>query len=148
MRIAFICTGNSARSQMAEGFARKIAETLGLDLQVYSAGSNPATEINPLAIKVMKEKNIDISSQRPKGIEAIPYQDMDIVITLCDSAKQTCPVIPNAQMLHWDLPDPADYKGTEEERTEFFRKVRDEIEERVWDFLQSLQLRQRNSAKF
>ncbi|MFN0237398.1 arsenate reductase ArsC [Hydrogenobacter sp. Uz 6-8] len=147
MRIAFVCTGNSARSQMAEGFARRLVETLGMNFQVYSAGSDPAEEINPFAVQVMKEKGIDISSQRPKGLEAIPYQELDLVITLCNSARQTCPVVPGAQMIHWDLPDPAAYRGSEEEKLEFFRKVRDEIEERVWDCLQSLQLRQGNSAK-
>ncbi|MFN3472394.1 MAG: arsenate reductase ArsC, partial [Aquificaceae bacterium] len=79
MNIAFICTGNSARSQMAEAFARKIAEKLGMRLQIYSAGSNPAKEINPFAIEVMKEKNIDLSSQRPKSLEEIPYNKLDIV---------------------------------------------------------------------
>ncbi|MEJ7554495.1 MAG: arsenate reductase ArsC, partial [Aquificaceae bacterium] len=72
MKIGFICTGNSARSQMAEGFARRLAEILKINIQVYSAGSNPAKEINPLAIEVMREKGIDITSQRPKGLEAIP----------------------------------------------------------------------------
>ncbi|MCS6958295.1 MAG: arsenate reductase ArsC [Aquificaceae bacterium] len=147
MKIAFICTGNSARSQMAEGFAKRLAQTLGLNLQVYSAGSNPAEEVNPLAIKVMEERGIDISSQRPKGIEAIPYQELDVVVTLCDSARQTCPILPGAEMVHWDLPDPASHRGTEEERLEFFRRIRDEIEERVWDMVQSLQIRKGNSAK-
>jgi len=146
MKIGFICTGNSARSQMAEGFARRLAEILRINIQVYSAGSKPAKEINPLAIEVMREKGIDITSQRPKGLEAIPYGELDLVITLCDSAKQTCPVLPGSQMLHWDLPDPASFEGTIEEKLEFFRKVRDEIEERVWDLLQSLQLRKANSA--
>ncbi len=146
MKIAFICTGNSARSQMAEGFARRLAEVLGLSLQVYSAGSKPAEQINPLAVQVMQEKGIDISSQRPKGLEAIPYQELDLVITLCDSAKQTCPVVPEAQMFHWDLPDPAGFEGTLEERLEFFRKVRDEIEERVWDLLQSIQIRKGSAS--
>ncbi len=146
MKIGFICTGNSARSQMAEGFARRLAEILKINIQVYSAGSEPAKEINPLAIEVMKEKGIDITFQRPKGLEAIPYQELDLVITLCDSAKQTCPVLPGSKMVHWDLPDPASFEGTIEEKLEFFRKVRDEIEERVWDLLQSLQLRKTNSA--
>lgn len=146
MKIGFICTGNSARSQMAEGFARRLAEILKINIQIYSAGSKPAKEINPLAIEVMREKGIDITSQRPKGLEAIPYQELDLVITLCDSAKQTCPVLPESQMVHWDLPDPASFEGTIEEKLEFFRKVRDEIEERVWDLLQSLQLRKANSA--
>ncbi len=130
---------------MAEGFAKRLAEVLGLNIQVYSAGSNPAQEINPLAVEVMKEKGIELSSQRPKGLEAIPYRELDLVITLCDSARQTCPVVPGVQMIHWDLRDPAGFEGTLEERLEFFRRVRDEIEEKVWDLLQSLQLRKINS---
>ncbi|MFN3975983.1 MAG: arsenate reductase ArsC [Aquificaceae bacterium] len=141
MRIAFICTGNSARSQMAEAFARKIAEKLGMQLQIYSAGSNPAREINPFAIEVMKEKNIDLSSQRPKGLEEIPYNELDIVITLCDHARQSCPILPAKRYIHWDLPDPASFEGPPEAKREFFRKVRDSIEEKVWDLLQSLLLK-------
>lgn len=141
MKIAFICTGNSARSQMAEAFAKKIAERLGINLQIYSAGSNPAKEINPFAVEVMIEKNIDLSSQRPKGLEEIPYNYLDIVITLCDNAKQSCPNLPAKKHIHWDLPDPASFEGPPEAKREFFRKVRDNIEERVWDLLQSLRIK-------
>lgn len=139
MKIAFICTGNSARSQMAEAFAREISKRLGIKLQAFSAGSNPAKEINPFAVEVMKEKNIDISSQRPKGLEDIPYRDLDLVITLCDSARQSCPILPAQKHIHWDLPDPASFEGPPEAKREFFRKVRDQIEERIWDLLQGLQ---------
>ncbi len=139
MKLAFLCTGNSARSQMAEAFAKEIAKRIGLKLEIYSAGSNPAKEINPFAIEVMKEKNIDLSGQRPKGLEEIPYEDLDIVITLCDSARQSCPILPAQRHIHWDLPDPASFEGPIEAKREFFRKIRDIIEERVWDLLQSLQ---------
>ncbi|MFN3598695.1 MAG: arsenate reductase ArsC [Aquificaceae bacterium] len=141
MIIAFICTGNSARSQMAEAFAKIVASQLNLQLDIYSAGSQPAKEINPFALEVMAEKGIDISYQKPKGLESIPYEEVDIVITLCDSARQTCPIFPAQRHIHWDLPDPAAFEGSLEAKREFFRKVRDDIEERVWDFLQSLKVR-------
>ncbi|AAC06873.1 arsenate reductase ArsC [Aquifex aeolicus] len=138
MKIAFICTGNSARSQMAEGFAKYYAKKYGLDLEVYSAGSNPAKRIAPEAIKVMKEKGIDISAQYPKKLEDIPLNEMDLIITLCGGAKESCPTVPGARQEHWDLPDPAAYEGSEEERLEFFRKVRDEIEKRVIKLMEEL----------
>lgn len=139
MRLAFICTGNSARSQMAEAFAKRMGESLSLKLEVYSAGSNPAREINPFAIEVMREKGIDISSQKPKSLEDIPYENIDLVITLCDSARQSCPLLPAQKYIHWDLPDPAAFEGPPEAKKEFFRKIRDEIEKRVWDLLQRLE---------
>ncbi|MFN7064972.1 MAG: arsenate reductase ArsC [Aquificaceae bacterium] len=142
MRIVFICTGNSARSQMAEGFAKRVAEFLNIKMEVYSAGSDPAKEVNPFAIEVMQEKGIDISHQRPKGLEAIPYKEVDLVITLCDSAKQSCPIFPAQRHIHWDLPDPASFDGSPEAKREFFRRVRDEIERRVWDLLQGLRVRE------
>lgn len=142
MKIGFICTGNSARSQMAEGFAKEIANKLGLKLEVFSAGSKPASEVNPLSVEVMAEKGIDISCQKPKNLESIPYSELDLVVTLCDSAKNSCPTVPGKKMIHWDLQDPADFEGSLEKKRELFRKVRDEIEERMWDLLQSLQLRQ------
>ncbi len=139
MKVAFICTGNSARSQMAEAFAKQIGKILGLNIEIYSAGSNPAREVNPFAIEVMKEKGIDISFQKPKSLEQIPYENIDLVITLCDSAKQSCPVLPAQRQIHWDLPDPASFEGSPEAKREFFRKIRDDIEERIWDLLQGLQ---------
>ncbi|MFN3946720.1 MAG: arsenate reductase ArsC [Aquificaceae bacterium] len=141
MRIAFICTGNSARSQMAEAFAKVVANHLNMKLEVYSAGSQPAKEVNPFAVEVMAEKGIDISNHKPKGLEAIPYEEVDIVITLCDSARQTCPIFPAQRHIHWDLPDPAAFEGPIEAKREFFRKVRDDIEERVWDLLQGIKLK-------
>ncbi|MGC8852481.1 MAG: arsenate reductase ArsC [Hydrogenobacter sp.] len=138
MRIGFICTGNSARSQMAEGYAKHFAKLYGKDVEVYSAGSSPAKEVHPLAIRVMQEEGIDISSQHPKPIEAIPYDKLDIVITLCGDAKETCPYVPSARMDHWGLPDPAKAEGSEEERLKFFRKVRDKIKARVEELIRSL----------
>jgi len=139
IKIGFICTGNSARSQMAEGLAKYFIRKLGKEnVEVYSAGSNPAGYIHPLAIKVMHEKGIDISDQRSKSLEEIPVNELDYVITLCGDAAETCPVIPGANTLHWNLPDPAKAEGSEEEKLMVFRKIRDEIEKRVKELIESL----------
>ncbi|MEO2069333.1 MAG: arsenate reductase ArsC [Desulfurobacteriaceae bacterium] len=126
-KIAFICTGNSARSQIAEGLAKHLAELYGKEIEVYSAGSKPVGYIHPLAIKVMEEEGIDISSQCSKSLEEIPLSELDIVITLCGEAKEDCPVIPGVKLIHWGLPDPAKVEGTEEKRIEAFRKTKEEI---------------------
>ncbi|QER42842.1 arsenate reductase ArsC [Thermodesulfobacterium sp. TA1] len=131
MKIAFICTGNSARSQMAEGYAKHFANLYGVNVEVYSAGSKPEPVVNPLVIKVMAEDGIDITSQYPKSIEEIPLAEVDLVITLCGDAQETCPYFPAQKREHWGLDDPAKAKGTEEEKLGFFRKIRDEIKERV-----------------
>jgi arsenate reductase len=138
IKIGFICTGNSARSQMAEGFGKYYSEKLGKDLEVYSAGSNPSKYVHPLAIKVMAEKGIDISNNKSKSLNEIPLNELDYVITLCGDAAETCPVIPGANTQHWGLPDPAKAEGTEEEKLEAFRKIRDEIEKRVKDLISNL----------
>lgn len=83
MKIAFICTGNSARSQMAEGYAKYFARVYGKQVEVYSAGSSPSPSVHPLAVEVMREEGIDLSTQYPKTIESIPYKDLDLVITFC-----------------------------------------------------------------
>ncbi len=137
MKVAFICTGNSARSQMAEGFARYYAERLGKDVEVYSAGSSPSGYVHPLAVKVMEEKGIDISKNRSKHLEEIPLSELDYAVTLCDDAAESCPVIPGANTIHWGLPDPA--KEKEEERLEAFRRIRDEIESRVRKLMEDLE---------
>ncbi|GAB6066468.1 arsenate reductase ArsC [Aquifex pyrophilus] len=133
LKVGFICTGNSARSQMAEGFAKHYAKKLGKDVEVFSAGSNPAGYVHPLALKMMEEKGIDISSQFSKSLEEIPLNELDYVITLCGDANETCPVVPGAKKIHWPLPDPAK-EGTEEA----FREVRDEIERRILELLKNL----------
>lgn len=132
MKIAFICTGNSARSQIAEGFARHFAREMGKDVEVYSAGSQPAGYVHKLAIEVMKEVGIDISHHRSKSLEEIPLSDLDLVITLCDSAKNECPVVPGAKTEHWGIPDPAG-RGFYA-----FRWVRDEIGKRVKELIERL----------
>ena len=126
--ILFLCTANSCRSQMAEGFARKLA-TRGI--QIYSAGTEPKT-VHPLAIRVMKELRIDISDQRSKSLEQIPLDKIDLVVTLCGEAAESCPTLPKrTERLHWPLSDPALTKGNEETVLKIFREVRDEIRTRV-----------------
>lgn len=133
-RVLFLCTGNSARSQMAEGFLRHLA---GDRFEVFSAGVNP-TQVNPLAIKVMAKVGIDISKHRSKSATEFLGQNFDYVITVCDNVKQTCPVFPGKyQKIHWDLEDPAQAQGTEEEKLKVFRKIRDQIKENILDFLKA-----------
>lgn len=120
--ILFLCVANSARSQMAEGIARALAPT---DVKISSAGSQPA-KLNPLAIRAMAEVGIDISGHYSKSVNDIPPEDVDIVITLC--GEEACPVwLGKATRLHWGLPDPAYAGGTEAERLQAFRDVRDEL---------------------
>ena len=121
-KVLFLCTHNSARSQMAEGMLRHIA---GDRFEAMSAGTE-ATHVRPLAVRVMDEVGIDISGQGSKTLERYLGQPLDYVITLCDEANEACPFFPGArQRLHWSLPDPAAAEGTEEERLEVFRLVRD-----------------------
>ena len=123
-RVLFLCTHNSARSQMAEGFLRALA---GDRLEVQSAGTR-ATRIHPLAIQAMKEAGIDISSQRSKSVEEVG-EGWDVVVTVCDSS---CPVPPRSGLkLSWRFPDPSKASGDEEEQLAAFRKVRDGINSRV-----------------
>jgi len=127
-RVLFLCTGNSCRSQMAEGFLRHIA---GDRFEVFSAGVKP-TQVNPLAIKVMAEAGIDISKHRSKSAMEFLGQQFDYIITVCDNAKQTCPVSPGKhEKIHWDLEDPAEAQGSEEEWIVVFRKIRDEIRKKI-----------------
>ena len=131
-RILFLCTGNSARSQIAEGFLRHMA---GDKFQVYSAGVKP-TQINPLAIKVMAEVGVDISEHRSKSAMEFIGQEFDYVVTVCDNAKQTCPVFPgHYEKLHWSLDDPAEAEGSEEDKLKVFRKIREEIKDNVLVFI-------------
>ena len=127
MRILFLCIGNSCRSQMAEGFARQLLK--GWD--IWSAGTRPAERVHPLAVQVMAEKGVDISTQYPKTISDVP-RPVDVVVTLCGEAAEECPTFPGAGATeHWGLPDPARATGTPEEVLEIFREVRDEIERRL-----------------
>ncbi|NPA51430.1 MAG: arsenate reductase ArsC [Aquificae bacterium] len=133
--IGFICTGNSARSQIAEGFARYYTDKYKRPIEIYSAGSNPTGYIHKLAIEVMKEKGIDISKQKSKSIKDIPYKNLDIIVTLCSEASETCPNFSNQKVLHWNLLDPASYRASKTKQLEIFRYVRDIIEEKVKDLI-------------
>ena len=137
MKIMFICTGNSARSQMAEGLARKLSKG---SREVYSAGLDPKG-VNPHAIKAMKEIGIDITGQRSKEVDSSLMSQMDVIVTLCDQAKERCPVTPpHIKTYHWSLPDPAFFSGTEKEIMAQFGKIRDEISELVKKLLQEYQV--------
>jgi len=126
-RILILCTGNSCRSQMAEGFWKSFDK----ELEVFSAGTKPAERVNPKAIKVMNEVGIDISRGKPENVEKYLDQSFDYVITVCDNAKETCPIFLGdvKHQLHIGFEDPAEATGTEEEILSVFRKVRDEIKE-------------------
>lgn len=123
MKILILCTGNSCRSQMAEGFLK----SFGSNLEVYSAGTKPEKAVNPKAIQVMKEKGIDLSRNYPKSVDQFIEQPFDYVITVCDSAKETCPVFSGQvnHRLHMGFEDPAGTIGTDEEILDKFREVRD-----------------------
>ncbi|HTP27009.1 MAG TPA: arsenate reductase ArsC [Anaeromyxobacteraceae bacterium] len=120
--ILFLCVANSARSQMAEGIARSLAPP---GVNVSSAGSKPS-RVNPLAIRALDEIGVDIRGHRSKSVNTIPAGDVDAVVTLC--AEEECPVfLGRALRIHWGLPDPAGANGTEEEKLQAFRHVRDEL---------------------
>jgi len=122
--ILFLCTGNSCRSQMAEGFAKIM---FSKDLKIFSAGTEPKT-IHPIAVKVMQEIGIDISQHWSKNISEIPIDKIDLVVTLCGDAAENCPIFPGKiKKIHWEIEDPAKTKGSEEEIAKVFRKVRDNI---------------------
>ena len=132
-RVLILCTGNSCRSQMAEA----LWESLGQgEWQSESAGSKPSGYVHPLAIGAMQELDIDISENQSKLLDQFRDQEFDLVVTVCDNAKDSCPVFPGAkQTLHWPFDDPADATGTEEERMVFFRRVRDEINNQIQTYL-------------
>ena len=130
-KVLILCTGNSARSQMAEGVLRHLA---GDKFDVTSAGTI-ASFVRPLAIEVMREIGIDISGHRSKSLDEFLGTPFDFVITVCDNAAQSCPVFPgNAVRIHWSFDDPAETKGSEAEILGVFRRVRDEISTRLAEF--------------
>ncbi len=125
MKILILCTGNSCRSQMAEGFMKFFAP----EADIESAGTNPSTQVHPKGIQVMKEVNIDISENKPKRVDQFLDSAFDFVITVCDGVKETCPVFTGkvGKQLHIGFIDPAEVSGTEEEILTVFRNVRDQI---------------------
>jgi arsenate reductase len=131
-RVLFICTHNSARSQMAEGL---INHDLAGKVQAFSAGMEPSS-VNPLAIAVMMELGIDISGHRSKSIDEFVNEKFDFVITLCDHAAESCPIFfGGVQRIHMGFPNPTAASGSDEERLMAFRKVRNQIREEVVAFL-------------
>jgi arsenate reductase len=134
-RILVLCTGNSARSQMAEGFLR----SFDARLEVHSAGTRPTDRVHPAAVQAMAEVGIDIGAARPKSVEQFLGQRFDFVITVCDHANQTCPVFTGEvrRRVHIGFDDPAAVQGTDEEVLAGFRRVRDEIGERLRRFYES-----------
>jgi arsenate reductase len=133
-KVLFLCTGNSCRSQMAEGFARAAAPP---GIEIFSAGVE-AHGLNPRAVAVMDEAGLDIRQQNSKTVAEIPADEIDTVITLCGDAAERCPIFPSAvRREHWALPDPARAQGPEEAVLEAFREVRDELERRVRELFAS-----------
>ena len=131
-RILILCTGNSCRSQMAEGFLKSFDS----ELAVFSAGTIPADKVNPNSVIVMDEVDIDISSQYPQDVDEFIKQPFDYVITVCDNAKEVCPVFSGEvkHQVHLPFDDPADATGTAEEVLAVYRRVRDEIKEEFAQF--------------
>lgn len=135
-RVLVICTGNSARSQMAEALLRH----LGSDrLEVVSAGSSPAAQVHPLAVRAMAEIGLDISTQRPRPLTDFLGQPFDYVIAVCSKAAEACPFFPGpAQRIHWFYDDPAAVEGSDEKRMAAFRAIRDDLKTRIAEWLASL----------
>lgn len=138
MKILVLCTGNSCRSQMAEAFLKSYDDRL----EIYSAGTNPSKQVHPKAIQVMKEEGIDISKNKTKSVNEFLNDEFDYVITVCDDAKETCPVFTGKvkHRLHISFEDPAEVTGTEEFILSEFRRIRDEIERDFGDFYENLKI--------
>ena len=135
LKVIFLCTANSCRSQMAEGWARKLGKAL---IEPYSAGLM-AAGVHPRAAAVMREAGIDISGQKSKEIDKNLLLKMDIVITLCGHAEATCPLTPpHIKRLHWPIEDPVGTRGTEEVIMKDFRRARDEIRDRITTFIREI----------
>ena len=136
MRILILCTGNSCRSQMAHGFL----ELIDKNLEVYSAGTNPAATVNPKSIQVMSELGIDISDHSTHDVSEYIGDEFDYVITVCDNAKETCPLFTGKvhHRLHFGFEDPAEATGNDEEILEFYRKIRDQIKDKFIESYLSL----------
>lgn len=131
-RVLFVCTGNSARSLMAEALLRHHG---GPEFEVYSAGTEPKG-VNPLTVRVLEEAGIDASAARSKSVQEFLEQSFDYVVTVCDQARQACPVFPGShRSLHWGYEDPAAAEGTEEERLRAFRSVFTQLGRRVGQFV-------------
>ncbi len=131
-KVLFLCTGNSCRSQMAEGLLRSMAADR---FEVFSAGTNPQG-LNPRAVIAMTELGIDISQQKSRHVDEFLHSGINTVITVCDNARENCPVFPGqAKIMHWSFDDPAQATGSDDERMTVFRRVRDEISSTLRDWL-------------
>jgi len=131
-RVLILCTGNSARSQMAEGLLRQACAGR---FEVFSAGTHPSV-VNPLAVEAMRERGIDIGQHRSKPVDEFVGQRFDYVMTVCDNAKENCPLFPGeTKRIHWSFDDPAAAGGSVDERLAVFRRVRDEIESRLRELI-------------
>lgn len=135
IKVMFVCTGNSARSQMAEGFARHFGQGR---VEAFSAGMEPS-QLNRFAVAAMEEKGIDISHQRSKAFDEDLARQMDVVVTVCGNADERCPLMPpGVKKLHWLLEDPAAASGTDAEVLAKFREIRDQIRGRVLELVREL----------
>jgi arsenate reductase len=134
-RVLILCTGNSCRSQMAEALWQSLGEG---EWSAASAGSKPSGYVHPLAIAAMRELGIDISAGVSKSLERFAGEKFDLVVTVCDNARESCPVFAGAkQTLHWPFDDPADAAGTDEEKMAVFRRVRDDIRAKIREYVSS-----------
>jgi arsenate reductase len=135
MKILILCTGNSCRSQMAQGFLQSFDKRL----QVFSAGTEPSARINPTAVRVMKEAGIDISKNKPKNVDIYLYEPWDYVITVCDDAKESCPIFPGKvrNRLHLGFKDPSKVEGSYTEIMKAFYDVRNEIRDEFYGLYES-----------
>ena len=141
LKVLFLCAGNSCRSQMAEGWTRSLH---GDEFEVYSAGIKPQ-ELNPMAVRVMKEAGIDISAQKSKHVHVLKNIAFDYVVTVCDSARENCPLFPGkTKIIHRDFEDPFEAKGSEEEVLAVYRRVRDQIREFVHGLPEYLSARRKS----
>jgi arsenate reductase (thioredoxin) len=132
--VLFLCTGNSCRSQMAEGLVNGF---LAPEWQAYSAGTRPSGYVHPLAIRAMAELGIDLGGHYSKSPEALSDQSFDLVVTVCDSAAEECPIwLGEGRVVHISFPDPAEATGSDEEAFQVFRSVRDDIRRKVLGYLQ------------
>jgi len=127
IKMVFVCVENARRSQMAQGFAEAFGQE---KVEVYSAGSRPASKIDPLVIEVMKEKGIDLSTKRPKSLNDLPSTEMDYMVTM--GCEETCPAVLSKKVIEWEIPDP---KG---KSIEFYREIRDLIKDKVKTFFEEI----------
>ncbi len=132
-KVLFLCTGNSCRSQMAEGLVRQY---LSKEWRAFSAGTEPSGYVHPMAIQAMAELDIDISDLKSKSTEKFRNERLDLVVTVCDDAAENCPIwLGDGEVVHISFPDPAKATGTDEEKMKVFRSVRDDIRRRVFYYL-------------